>query len=246
MRLQVLLLGSAACAIVVTGAERPANFPPKRRRRSNMSKFATSAGSPAGPCRAPTLCLKFSGFITAQFAAGNLWHANTIGAAPRPFRRSPAAGFPPPFPGAAPRLPGCREQRPAERHLLPRYAGWSTRANFGFDMASNTAYGPLIGHFDFNADTSNGFDPIQPTRSTTLSMSTPPMSPGRGSPPAWRSRSSRSPRAGRISPTSCRPIAKATMNPRRSPTQPRSPAASRRHCRRKAQARWAFPAAARR
>ena len=36
--------------------------------------------------------------------------------------------------------------------------GWTTRANFGFDMASNTAYGPLIGHFDINSENGNGFD----------------------------------------------------------------------------------------
>ena len=36
--------------------------------------------------------------------------------------------------------------------------GWTTRANFGFDFASNTAYGPLIGHFDLNAESGNGFD----------------------------------------------------------------------------------------
>ena len=36
--------------------------------------------------------------------------------------------------------------------------GWTTRANFGFDFASNTAYGPLIGHFDINSETGNGFD----------------------------------------------------------------------------------------
>ena len=39
--------------------------------------------------------------------------------------------------------------------------GWSTRANFGFDFASNTAYGPLIGHMDFNVDVANGLDPLQ-------------------------------------------------------------------------------------
>ncbi len=27
-------------------------------------------------------------------------------------------------------------------------------------MASNTAYGPLIGHFDLNAESANGFDPL--------------------------------------------------------------------------------------
>ena len=36
--------------------------------------------------------------------------------------------------------------------------GWNIRANFGFDLASNTAYGPLIGHFDINSDLGNGFD----------------------------------------------------------------------------------------
>ncbi len=36
--------------------------------------------------------------------------------------------------------------------------GWTTRANFGFDFASNTAYGPLIGHLDLNSENGNGFD----------------------------------------------------------------------------------------
>ena len=36
--------------------------------------------------------------------------------------------------------------------------GWTTRANFGFDLASNTAYGPLIAHMDFNSEMGNGFD----------------------------------------------------------------------------------------
>jgi hypothetical protein len=38
--------------------------------------------------------------------------------------------------------------------------GWSTRANFGFDFASNTAYGPLIGHFDINSESTSGFDAL--------------------------------------------------------------------------------------
>ena len=32
------------------------------------------------------------------------------------------------------------------------------RQLLGFDMASNTAYGPLIGHMDINADLGNGID----------------------------------------------------------------------------------------
>ena len=36
--------------------------------------------------------------------------------------------------------------------------GWNIRANLGFDFASNTAYGPLIGHMDFNGDLGSGLD----------------------------------------------------------------------------------------
>ena len=36
--------------------------------------------------------------------------------------------------------------------------GWNIRANFGFDLASNTSYGPLIGHLDINSDLGNGLD----------------------------------------------------------------------------------------
>ena len=41
--------------------------------------------------------------------------------------------------------------------------GWTTRANFGFDFASNTAYGPLIGHFDINSENGNGLDNVNAT-----------------------------------------------------------------------------------
>ena len=37
-------------------------------------------------------------------------------------------------------------------------AGWNIRANLGFDFASNTAYGPLIGHMDLNSDLGSGLD----------------------------------------------------------------------------------------
>src|SRR6202020_1064743 len=36
--------------------------------------------------------------------------------------------------------------------------GWNIRANLGFDFASNTAYGPLIGHMDLNSDLGSGLD----------------------------------------------------------------------------------------
>jgi hypothetical protein len=56
-------------------------------------------------------------------------------------------------PGAAITLPNQKNA------IFNRNAiGWNIRANFGFDLASNTAYGPLIGHFDINSDLGNGLD----------------------------------------------------------------------------------------
>jgi hypothetical protein len=47
----------------------------------------------------------------------------------------------------------------AKNSIFNRNAiGWNIRANFGFDLASNTAYGPLIGHFDLNSDLGSGLD----------------------------------------------------------------------------------------
>ena len=48
--------------------------------------------------------------------------------------------------------------------------GWTTRANFGFDLASNTAYGPLIGHFDLNAESGSGFDNTGSARTSTRAI----------------------------------------------------------------------------
>jgi Porin subfamily len=46
----------------------------------------------------------------------------------------------------------------ANTEFFRNTTGWTTRANFGFDLASNTAYGPLIAHFDLNSENGNGFD----------------------------------------------------------------------------------------
>ena len=52
---------------------------------------------------------------------------------------------------------------PAQRNTIfyRNNTGWSTRANLALDVASNTAYGPLIGHSEIQGDVSNGLDPLQ-------------------------------------------------------------------------------------
>ena len=64
-----------------------------------------------------------------------------------------AGGFPVITPAAALALTN------AKNAIFNRNSiGWNIRANFGFDLASNTAYGPLIGHFDLNSDLGSGLD----------------------------------------------------------------------------------------
>ena len=89
-------------------------------------------------------CVKLSGYIEAQFAAGNLtqqwtWVGN--------------------------QTTGDGTLAGAKIGLIPGAAtwardatGWTDRVAFGFDVASNTAYGILLGHFDFEFNTGNGFD----------------------------------------------------------------------------------------
>ena len=93
--------------------------------------------------------------VPGYYVGGNVVTAGTPGAVFHAF------GDPIVFPG----LPAT----PANQAILPNQknaifnrdaVGWSSRVNLGMDFASNTPWGPLIGHFDFNGDTGNGFDHI--------------------------------------------------------------------------------------
>ena len=120
--------------------------------------------------------------------------------------------------------------------------GWNIRANFGFDLASNTAYGPLIGHFDLNSDLGNGSD--SPNGSFKTHVNTLAMRPGRASRLVRRSRSTRSSAAATTGTTSSRLTRRASTSRSCWPTPPRSAAASRRRSLRKVKAQTGPPAAA--
>ena len=118
-------------------------------------------------------CVKLSGYITAQFEGGNLntqYNYGSIGNA----LTAATTTLAPPIPAVVAGLTAASglDSRTTQRVLIAaspaqnnqtfnrNETGWTTRANFGFDFASNTAYGPLIGHFDINAEAANGFDAI--------------------------------------------------------------------------------------
>jgi Porin subfamily len=171
-----ILLGSAAGIVAVASAQ-AADLPTKKAAPVEYVKVCNVGGITGWTLPGSDTCVKFSGYITAQFVGGNLntqynWGTlgslvPTVGGVVTPLSGVPAAAVP-----GLTTLAGI-DNRNTQRVLLAASAaqqnttfyrsvtGWSTRANFGFDMASNTAYGPLIGHFDINVDAANGLDPLQ-------------------------------------------------------------------------------------
>jgi Porin subfamily len=168
-----ILLGSAAGIIAVASAK-AADLPTKKAAPVEYVRVCNVGGVTGWTLPGSDTCVKFSGYITGQFVGGNLntqynWGTLTeaASAAANPFVPQSAA--------VAAALAGVAglDTRNTQRVLIAASAaqqnttffrsntGWSTRANFGFDMASNTAYGPLIGHFDVNVDAANGLDPLQ-------------------------------------------------------------------------------------
>ncbi|MGC9959385.1 porin, partial [Roseiarcus sp.] len=167
-----LLLGSAAGIVAVASAQ-AADLPTKKAAPVEYVKVCNVGGITGWTLPGSDTCVKLSGYITAQIEGGNLntqYNYGSIGDA------ATAAANPlvPQNSAVAAALAGVSglDSRTTQRVLIQASAaqnnqtfnrnefGWTDRANFGFDIASNTAYGPLIGHFDINAESGSGFDNV--------------------------------------------------------------------------------------
>src|SRR6185312_10662697 len=165
-----LLLGSAAGIVAVASAQ-AADLPTRKAAPVEYVRVCNVGGITGWTLPGSDTCVKFSGYLTAQFEGGNLttqYNYGSIGEA------ADAAANPlvPQSAAVAAALAGISglDSRFTQRVLIQASAaqgnttfyrpqtGWTTRANFGFDLASNTAYGPLIAHFDINSENGNGFD----------------------------------------------------------------------------------------
>jgi hypothetical protein len=173
-----LLLGSAAGIVAVASAQ-AADLPTKKALPVEYVRVCNVGGITGWTLPGSDTCVKFSGYITAQFTGGNLNTQYGFGTVENAATAA-SNPFVPQLPGVAATLNGLAggatpldfpiDSRTTQRVLIAASdaqlnrnfhrdeTGWTTRANFGFDIASNTAYGPLIGHFDINAENGNGFD----------------------------------------------------------------------------------------
>lgn len=134
-----------ACALPAGAADLPTN---KASQPASGDLKACDVGGISGwVLPGSDICVKLSGYIEAQFAAGNLsqqwiWVGN----------QTTGDGT----------IAGAKIGLAPGASIWARDAvGWTNRTAFGFDFASNSAYGPLLGHADYEFNTGNGFDSQQ-------------------------------------------------------------------------------------
>src|ERR1700727_1808553 len=171
-----ILLGSATGMVAVASAQ-AADLPTRKAAPVEYVKVCNVGGITGWTMPGSDTCVKISGFMPAPFIAGNA--SNQFNSASSNAALVPiAAALGDPNPGhlsqiimvqggnvAAPIFNGITGKPLGV--TLPNQqngqfnrgeAGWNIRANLGFDFASNTAYGPLIGHMDLNSDLGSGLD----------------------------------------------------------------------------------------
>ncbi len=172
-----ILLGSAAGLVAVASAQ-AADLPTRKAAPVEYVRVCNVGGITGWTLPGSDTCLKLSGYITGQFVGGNLSTEYNYGQVGNLFTGG-APGVGPPIAGvpagtaAALTALGGIDNRNTQRVLLAaspaqqnttfyrNETGWSTRANLALDVASNTAWGPLIGHAEIQGDVANGLDPLQ-------------------------------------------------------------------------------------
>ena len=164
-----ILLGSAAGIVAVASAQ-AADLPTKKAAPVVQYVRICNVGGITGwTLPGSDTCVKLSGYITAQFTGGNLltqYNYGSIGtvataiAGSNPALSATLAALAAADPRSTQRVLIAASDAQKNTTFWRDATGWTTRANFGFDFASNTPYGPLIGHFDINSEDANGFDAI--------------------------------------------------------------------------------------
>jgi hypothetical protein len=134
-----LLLGSAAGIVAIASAQ-AADLP--TRKGAPAVEYVkvcsiTVNGKPIVGFTIPgsDTCLKLTGYLTAQIEGGNLKTGEAINS-----YSTPGSG-----------------QTPTGTFGRDSF-GYTTRLNFGADIVSNTAYGPLLAHAEMQFENGNGFD----------------------------------------------------------------------------------------
>jgi Porin subfamily len=171
-----LLLGSAAGLVAVATAQ-AADLPTRKAAPVEYVRVCNVGGITGWTMPGSDTCVKISGYMTGHYIGGNL--ANQYNSASSVAALVPIATglgdttaghlsqvllvqggntVQPIFNGITGKPLGLTLPAQGNGTFNRDSQGWNIRANLGFDFASNTAYGPLIGHMDFNSDLGSGLD----------------------------------------------------------------------------------------
>ena len=141
-----LLLGTATGLVAVSAAQ-AADLP--TRKGPVAAEYVrvcsiTVAGVPVVGFVLPgsDTCFKISGFVSAQVEAGNLKENNAVN-----------------YTGNVGGPGNSSNQTRTSTYLRDSY-GYSTRFNLTLDAVSNTAYGPLVAHGEYQFNHSEGFESL--------------------------------------------------------------------------------------
>ena len=145
-----LLLGSAAGIVAVASAQ-AADLP--TRKGPVAAEYVrvcsiTVAGAPVVGFVLPgsDTCFKFSGFATAQIEGGNIYQNYSVDYTQH---------------GSGQAINGFNAATGKSNNVFGRDSlGYSTRFNLTMDAVSNTAYGPLVSHAEYQFNHSEGFDQL--------------------------------------------------------------------------------------
>jgi hypothetical protein len=171
-----ILLGSAA-GLVAAASAQAADLPTRKAAPVEYVRVCNVGGITGWTMPGSDTCVKISGFMTAHFIAGNASNQyNSASSVPALVPIATALGVANPghvsqvlmvqggnvpvpvFNAATGKLSGVTLPNQGNGQFNRDEAGWNIRANLGFDFASNTAFGPLIGHMDLNSDLGSGLD----------------------------------------------------------------------------------------
>jgi hypothetical protein len=171
-----IMLGSAAGIVAVASAQ-AADLPTRKAAPVEYVRVCNVGGITGWTMPGSDTCVKISGFMTAHFIAGNAgnqFNSAASNAALVPVGAALGVANPghlsqvlmveggsvaaPVFNGITGKSAGVTLPNQQNGQFNRDEAGWNIRANLGFDFASNTAYGPLIGHIGLNSDLGSGLD----------------------------------------------------------------------------------------
>ena len=151
--IQSMLLASAAGLAAVASAA-AAELPSKKAAPVDYVKVCNVAGITGWTLPGSDVCMRLSGYVSAEVTAGTIGPSFGYGVTAPWANLGGVAVLPKKAQFAGPKTwsPGPRVLIGSTDAFNRNATLLTTRGNTSLDFATDTPYGPLVGHFDVNSD----------------------------------------------------------------------------------------------